>query len=108
MELRGRRRAKKPQSGFFSRHYSNGRVVSNIFPATSAAGEIRLRSRSAERGRPKGGPFLHSGDSFPLKRGCAAGEFCLSGMERSRQAFIYENQEKALKEFDRAKRMRFG
>ena len=28
MELRGYRRAKKPQSGLFSRHYFNGRVVS--------------------------------------------------------------------------------
>ena len=27
MELRGHRRANKPQSGLFSRHYFNGRVV---------------------------------------------------------------------------------
>ena len=32
MELRGHRRANKPQSGFFSRHYFNGRVVSDRLP----------------------------------------------------------------------------
>ena len=30
MELRGHRRANKPQSGLFSRHYFNGRVVSGL------------------------------------------------------------------------------
>ena len=38
MELRGHRRAKKPQSGFFSRHYFNGRVVSKSLIAQSASG----------------------------------------------------------------------
>ena len=33
MELRGRRRAKKPQSGFFSRHYYTGS------PASAQGGE---------------------------------------------------------------------
>ena len=30
MELRGYRRANKPQSGLFSRHYFNGRVVLRV------------------------------------------------------------------------------
>ena len=37
MELRGHRRAKKPQSGLFSRHYFNGRAGLRLPPREETA-----------------------------------------------------------------------
>ena len=48
MELRGHRRANKPQSGLFSRHYFNGRVVSlsgrNVWAARTERSQMSKSS----------------------------------------------------------------
>ena len=54
MELRGHRRAKKPQSGFFSRHYSNGRVASKRLIARSASGFQETARRISRTPRVRG------------------------------------------------------